>query len=103
MKTVERVPNVSSNEVNTTVKEFYKNEIWEEHSLLADKYPGFSNFIEWGRKFIEDYVLPEIKKKNDEYLEGDKNVLLFWVHKKPLKESKCFKLAMLYGNHLFTL
>lgn len=83
LKTLSRASSVSSREVNNTVKEFYKNDIWEEHSLLSDKYPGFTVFIDWGRKFLEEIVLPEIKSKNDSYLEGDKKTsCFFWIHRK---------------------
>lgn len=82
LKTLVHSPSVSSREVNTVIKEFYKNDIWEEHSLLAEKYPGFRAFIDWGRNFIEDFVLPEIKEKNDTYLSGDKKTsCFFWIHR----------------------
>lgn len=82
LKTLVRAPSVSSREVNTVVKEFYKSDIWEEHSLLADKYAGFVEFINWGRDFVEEHVLPEIKQKNDTYLSNDKKTsCFFWIHK----------------------
>jgi len=82
LKTLVRAPSVSSREVNTVVKEFYKSDIWEEHSLLADKYAGFVEFINWGRDFVEEHVLPEIKQKNDTYLSNDKKTSsFFWIHK----------------------
>ncbi len=82
LKTLVRAPSVSSREVNTVIKEFYKSDIWEEHSLLADKYSGFRGFIDWGRNFLEDHVLPEIKEKNDNYLSGDKKTsCFFWIHR----------------------
>ena len=82
LKTLVKVPSISSREVNTIIREFYNNDIWEEHTLLADKYSGFRNFIDWGRDFIEENVLPEIKAKNDSYLEGDKKTTcFFWIHR----------------------
>ena len=82
LKTLGRAPSISSREVNAVVREFYKNDIWEEHSLLADKYSGFRGFIDWGRNFIEDIVLKEIKEKNDSYLESDKKTsCFFWIHR----------------------
>lgn len=82
LKTLVRAPSVSSREVNSVVKEFYKSDIWEEHSLLADKYAGFVEFINWGRDFVEEHVLPEIKLKNDAYLSNDKKTsCFFWIHK----------------------
>ena len=82
LKTLAKAPTVSSREVNSIVKEFYKNDIWEEHSLLADKYPGFRHFIDWGRSFIEATVLPDLKDKNDSYLKDDrKTTCYFWIHR----------------------
>lgn len=82
LKTLIRAPSISSREVNTVVKEFYKSDIWEEHTLLSDKYSGFRGFIDWGRNFVEDFVLPEIKSKNDRYLGSDKKTSrFFWIHR----------------------
>lgn len=82
LKTLGRAPSVSSRDVDSVIKEFYKNDIWEEHSLLADKYSGFRGFIDWGRNFIENIALPEIKEKNDAYLKGDKKTsCFFWIHR----------------------
>lgn len=82
LKTLTRAPALSSREVDNTIKEFYKSDIWEEHSLLAAKYPGFKGFIDWGRDFIENTVLPELKDKNNLYLKSDKKTsCYFWLHK----------------------
>jgi len=82
LKTLGRAPSVSSRDVDAVIKEFYKNDIWAEHSLLADKYHGFRGFIDWGRNFIENIALPEIKEKNDASLKGDKKTsCFFWIHR----------------------
>lgn len=82
LKTLAMATSVSSRQVNAVVKEFYKSEIWEEHTLLSDKYSGFKDFIDWGRNFVEDTVLTEIKDKNDDYLLGDKKTsYFFWIHR----------------------
>ncbi|EDX85541.1 hypothetical protein S7335_3242 [Synechococcus sp. PCC 7335] len=82
LRTLSLAPNVSSRELNTVVKEFYKSSIWEEHTLLAEKYSGFKEYIDWGRDFVEDMVLPELKSKNDDYLNRDKKTTrYFWTHK----------------------
>ncbi len=103
LKTLTRAPTVSSREVDNVIKEFYKNDIWEEHSLLAEKYAGFSGFIEWGQKFIESEILPEIKNKNDKYLTSDKKTTcFFWIHKntpEPIKKA----LALLCYTGIITL
>ncbi|MFV7771789.1 hypothetical protein [Shewanella marisflavi] len=99
LKTLVRAPSVSSREVNTVIKEFYKSDIWEEHSLLADKYTGFTGFINWGRDFVEEHVLPEIKQKNDTYLSEDKKTsCFFWIHKdSPEKIKKALGLLCYTG------
>ncbi|MBT78988.1 MAG: hypothetical protein CL587_01180 [Alteromonadaceae bacterium] len=99
LKTLVRAPAVSSREVNTVIKEFYKSDIWEEHSLLADKYTGFVDFINWGRDFVEELILPEIKEKNDKYLSDDKKTsCFFWIHKdSPAKVKKALGLLCYTG------
>lgn len=82
LKTLILASSVNSKEVNTVIKSFYKSDIWEEHTLLSEKYSGFTSFIDWGRNFVEDYVLPEIKGKNDNYTAEDKKTSrLFWIHR----------------------
>ena len=82
LKTLSRATKVSASEINSVIKEFYKKDIWEEHSLLAEKYSGFRGFIDWGRNFIESVILPELKSKNDVYIEkGSKTSNFFWIHR----------------------
>lgn len=103
LKTLTRAPSVSSREVDSVVKEFYKIDIWEEHSLLAEKYTGFKGFVDWGRDFIESTVLPEMKIKNDVYLKTDKKTTcFFWVHKNA-PESIKKALALLCYTGIITL
>jgi len=64
--------------INSVIREFYREEIWSEHSSLAVKYPGNRIYIDWGRDFIEKTVLPEIKSKNDKF--NDKSAY-FWIHR----------------------
>lgn len=82
LKTVARAPRMNSTEVNEVIREFYRTDIWSEHSGLAEKYIGHRKLIDWGRSFIEGEVLPEFKKKNDQYLASDKKCsTFFWVHR----------------------
>lgn len=82
LKTLTQASSISSRDVNTTIKSFYKSDVWEEHTLLSNKYSGFTEFIDWGRDFVEDYVLPDIKEKNDGYISEDKKTTrYFWIHK----------------------
>lgn len=82
LKTISRVPRVSSREINEVVREFYRTEIWAEHSSLAEKFIGHRDLVDWGRTFIEGMVLPEMKAKNEQYLASDKRTSSFlWVHR----------------------
>ncbi len=82
LKTISRTPKVNSAQLNETIREFYKVELLAEHSNLSEKYPGQTGLIDWGRQFIENVILPEIQKKNNSYLQGDKQTSCFiWVHK----------------------
>ena len=49
-----------------TIRDFYRSDIWNEHTRLSEIYKGHKPLIDWGRKFIEGSVLPETKKKNDD-------------------------------------
>jgi len=82
LKTIAKCPKVSSQQVNETIREFYRSEIWAEHSMLSEKYLGHKALIDWGREFIESRVLLEIKTKNDQYLSTDKSTsAFFWIHR----------------------
>lgn len=82
LKTIARCPKVNSQQVNEAIKEFYRTEIWSEHSTLSEKYVGHKALIDWGRDFIETQVLPDIKSKNDHYLSSDRATsAFFWIHR----------------------
>jgi hypothetical protein len=82
LKTLAKAPNVNSQQVNEVIREYYRGDMWAEHSGLVDKYVGHGRMIDWGRTFIENEVLPELQKKNRQYLTaGDKSTSFFWVHR----------------------
>lgn len=82
LKTLTSAPKVNSSEVNTVIREFYRDGIWSEHSALSKKYSGHREIIDWGRNFLEEIALPDLKSKNDTYLAQDKNSTAFvWVHR----------------------
>lgn len=82
LKTLSKTQKVSSSEVNEVFRSFYRSEIWAEHSVLAEKYPGHKRLVDWGRTFIESVVLPDIQRKNAQYIDIDKNTSsFFWVHR----------------------
>lgn len=82
LKTLAKASNLSTRSVNDVIREYFRSDIWSEHSLLAERYPGFQPLIDWGRDFIENNVLPSLKEKNDIYLAEDKKTTsFFWVHR----------------------
>lgn len=83
LKTVARCPKLSTRDINEVIKKFYRDEIWTEHSGLADMYPGHKKLIDWGRDFIEKFVLPETKKKNDTRSDEGRSesTCYFWIHR----------------------
>lgn len=91
LKTISRTSRINSSQLNETIREFYKVELFSEHTNLSEKYPGHKGLIDWGRNFIESVILPEIQKKNINYLHDERPTSCFiWVHKdapKPVKES----------------
>jgi hypothetical protein len=82
LKTLNKTPKLNSSEINEVVRSYYRSDAWAEHSLLSEKYAGHRGLIDWGRSFIENEVLPEIKLKNDQYVKTDKKTsAFFWVHR----------------------
>lgn len=82
LKTVFSAASMSSSEVNSVVRSFYRTDIWSEHSALSEKYIGHAPVIDWGREFIEDVVLPDLKKKNDVSLSRERNSSAYiWIHR----------------------
>jgi hypothetical protein len=73
------------------MREYYKNDIWAEHTALGEKYVGHRAMVDWGRQFIENEVLPDLQQKNNQYLGADKNsTCFFWIHRdapQPVKEA----------------
>lgn len=91
LKTLARAGRMSAPEVNEVVREYYRTDIWAEHTALGEKYPGHRVLVDWGRRFVEDEVLPDLQKKNSQYLEADKKTTcFFWLHRdvpQPVKEA----------------
>jgi hypothetical protein len=83
LKTLAQCKGLKSGEVNETIKTFYRSGIWTEHSGLVQSYSGHTEFIDWGRSFIENIVLPETKSKNARrQSEGQsESTCYFWIHR----------------------
>lgn len=91
LKTLARAPKLNSTQTNEVLRGYYRNDLWSEHSTLPEKYAGHKHLIDWGRRFIEGTVLPDLKKKNDTFLEREqKSTCFFWIHRdapQPVKEA----------------
>ena len=81
IKIVSRAPKINNSQVNEVVREYFRTDIWGEHSTLSGKYAGHESLIDWGRRFIEEEVLPELQRKNNEYLLSEKSTCFFWIHR----------------------
>jgi hypothetical protein len=89
LKTLASAPRVNSTEVNDVIREYYRSDVWSEHSNLGDKYKGHRAVIDWGRQFIENTVLPELRNKNEQYIAADKATSAYiWVHRDAPEEVK---------------
>lgn len=91
LKTLARAPRLTAVQTNEVVREYYRSDLWSEHSMLPEKYAGHKHLIDWGRQFIEATVLPDLQKKNEQYLEQEqKSTCFFWIHRdapQPVKEA----------------
>lgn len=82
---------IDAKSVNQVFRDYYREKLWAEHTKLADRYPGYKDFISWGRDFLETTVLPELKRKNDDFLEnsnGKGTTAYFWIHNNAPQEVK---------------
>lgn len=83
LKTIGLTGHLRSNDVTKVLKEFYRTEIWAEHSGLADKFKGHSSIVDWGREFIEKTVIPDTVSKNAQRSQHGKaeSTAFFWIHR----------------------
>jgi hypothetical protein len=81
LKTISQSGKLRVNDVQTVIKDFYRVQIWAEHSSLAERYPGHKDLIDFGRNLMEDVIIPEAKKKNDRWRESARDVRsnVIWV------------------------
>jgi len=81
LKTVEKCPGMRTKDVNEVIKNFYRTDIWTEHTKLGEKYRGHKLLVDWGRNFIENDVLPTTRQKNEARAEHDESTCYFWIHR----------------------
>ena len=83
LKTVDKASKMDTNSVKEVLKEYYRTDIWSEHTNLGEKYAAYKRFIDWGRKFIEETVIPKTKEKNDNRINAgtEESTCTFWIHR----------------------
>jgi hypothetical protein len=100
LKTTQRLQRIGISEVDTLIRSFYRNEIWAEHTLLGDKFKGHKILVDWGRKFLEDTVIPGLIKKNfneDGTIKAETSIY-FWIHKDaPIQVREALRLLTYTG------
>ncbi|PFA22245.1 hypothetical protein CN373_10820 [Bacillus cereus] len=69
----EDLKSLKTSNVNSTIKNFYRTNIWNEHTKLSDIYIGHKKLIDWGRWFVENKVLTETINKNEKRLNEEKH------------------------------
>lgn len=100
LKTTERLQKINTSEIDNLIRSFYRNEIWAEHTLLGDKFKGHKLLVDWGRKFLEDTVIPSLIKKNfneDGTIKTETSIY-FWIHKdSPIQVREALRLLTYTG------
>ncbi|WP_447592547.1 ORC-CDC6 family AAA ATPase [Stenotrophomonas rhizophila] len=83
LKTVALSGRFRSSDIQSVLKDFYRNAIWAEHSALSQRYPGHRSLIDWGRTFVETCVIPDAIKRNDQWRSEGKpeRTCYFWINR----------------------
>lgn len=72
---------MKTKDVREAIKSFYRNDIWIEHTNLGEKYKGHRLIVDWGRNFLEDYVIPATRQKNEARAKHNESTCYFWIHR----------------------
>ncbi|MFZ5711868.1 MAG: hypothetical protein ACOY3N_03390 [Bradyrhizobium sp.] len=83
LKTIALAGGIRSSEIGTVIKEFFRDAIWSEHSGLGERYPGHKAIIDWGRTFIEKFVIPNTIDRNQSWAREQRSerTCFFWIHR----------------------
>lgn len=83
IRTIQLCSKFNTSNVESVIKEFYREKIWSEHTELGEKYKGHKVLVDWGRKYLEDNIIPTIEAYNRERAEKsiDESTIYFWIHK----------------------
>lgn len=83
LKILSRFEKFNSTNINKALKEFYIGDMYAEHSELSQKYPALQKLINWGRNFVEDVLVPDLFKRNNDALASappKPTTCYFWIH-----------------------
>lgn len=86
--------------VQGIMKDFYRNDIWDDHTKLGELYKGHSQLIDWGRNFMENEVLKSTWEKNSKVLNDSNSgqTISFIVHKdSPIQVKKAISILEYTG------
>lgn len=61
-----------------SIRDYYRELAWAEHSKLGERYPGHRELIDWGRTFLEHEVLPALHARNQD---ANASSSAIWVHR----------------------
>ncbi|MCC6830528.1 MAG: hypothetical protein IT200_04210 [Thermoleophilia bacterium] len=78
LKTLARAKKLTARNVTEVVREFYREEIWSDHSNLGERYAGHRRLIDWGREFLEGVVVGQLSERNQGASEKS---AFFWIHR----------------------
>ncbi len=78
LKTLATSTPLNRSRVQNAMRQYYREEIWAEHSTLAERYPGHRPLIDWGRTFLEREVLPALHSRNQGVVDKSSAI---WVHR----------------------
>ncbi|MBR0778315.1 hypothetical protein JQ625_26085 [Bradyrhizobium diazoefficiens] len=83
LKTIALAGVIRSTEIGTVIKEFFRDAIWSEHSGLGERYPGHKSIIDWGRTFVERFVIPNTIDRNQAWSREQRSerTCFFWIHR----------------------
>ncbi|MEU0953705.1 hypothetical protein ABZ353_15400 [Streptomyces niveus] len=79
LKTLDRLSQFNRRNIQEVIKEYYREDIWAEHSALRERYPGHGALIDWGRTFMEGSVIPALYDRNRASKSDTTSFL--WVHR----------------------
>ncbi len=91
LTSVSMAEKMDSKSVNQVFRDYYREKLWAEHTKLSERYPGYKDFIAWGRDYLETVVLPELKKKNNDFINNGNTkgtTAYFWIHNNAPQEVK---------------